>query len=149
MTTKIICCGNLILGDEGFGIHVYNELEKLNLPKNVEIVDAGTGGLDILNFLEKADKVIFVDAVISGNSPGTIYRLTEKDLDGANLSVNSAHELKLEHVLKMAEQLFEKKPEIVIFGIEIEKIGNFSMELTPAVQKSIPRVTQLVLREVK
>lgn len=66
MRAVILCCGNILAAADGFGIHVLDELRKRNLPKNVELIDGGTGGLDILNYIENADKVIIVDAVSSG-----------------------------------------------------------------------------------
>lgn len=71
--TIIIGVGNLLLGDEGLGVHIVEELNEINLPPNVEFFDGGTGGVSILNLMEGADKVIIVDAVLGGGEPGQIY----------------------------------------------------------------------------
>ena len=151
MTTsiRVLCCGNLLLGDEGVGIHIYNELKDQPLPEIVEVVDAGTGGLDILPFLEGVDKVILVDAV-RGSRAGTIHRLSDEDVKGGDLSVDSLHSIKLEHILKIGRRLLEDRyPEVVILGVEADRIGEFDLELTPKVREVVPRVVRLVLEDIE
>lgn len=151
MTTsiRVLCCGNLLLGDEGVGIHVYNELKGWPLPKNVEVVDVGTGGLDILPLLEGVDKVILVDAV-RGSRAGTIHHLRDEGLRDVDLSVDSLHSIKLEHVLKIGRRLLEDRyPEVVILGVEADRIGEFNLELTPEVREAVPRVVRLVLEDIE
>ena len=149
ISIRVLCCGNLLLGDEGVGIHIYNELKGKPLPEKVKIVDAGTGGLDILPFLDGVDKVILVDAV-RGSRAGTIHHLREADLEDADLSVNSLHDIKLEHVLKIGQRLLEDRyPEVVILDVEVERIEEFDMELTPEVREAVPKVIKLVLEEIE
>lgn len=151
MTTsiRVLCCGNLLLGDEGLGIQVYNELKDRPLPETVEVVDAGTGGLDILPLLEGVEKVILVDAV-RGTRTGTIHHLRDKDLEDVNLSVDSLHSIKLEHVLKIGQRLLEDcYPEVIVVGVEADRIGEFDLELTPEVREAIPKVVRLVLEDIE
>lgn len=151
MTTsiRVLCCGNLLLGDEGVGIHVYDELKGRALPETVEVVDAGTGGLDILPLLEGVDKVILVDAV-RGTGTGTIRHLREEDLGDVDLSFDSLHGIRLEHVLKIGRRLLEDRyPEVVILGVEAGWTGEFDLGLTPEVRKMVPKVAGLVLEDVE
>jgi len=146
---RVLCCGNLLLGDEGVGIHIYNELKDRSLPETVEVVDAGTGGLDILPFLEGVDKVILVDAV-RGSRAGTIHHLRDEDLEDVDLSVDSLHSIKLEHVLKIGRRLLKDRyPEVVILGVEADRIGEFDLELTPEVREAVPRVVRLLLEDIE
>jgi len=146
---RVLCCGNLLLGDEGVGIHVYNELKGWPLPENAEVVDAGTGGLDILPFLEGVDKVILVDGV-RGSRAGTIHHLRDDNLGDVDLSVDSLHSIKLEHVLKIGRRLLgDRYPEVVILGVEVDRIGEFDLELTPEVREAVPRVVRLVLEDIE
>lgn len=69
---KIIGIGNLLLMDEGIGIHAVNELLKHKLPENIEIFDGGTGGFKLLELMYEAGRVIFIDAVDNGKKPGAI-----------------------------------------------------------------------------
>lgn len=137
------------MGDDGFGIHVLEELEKSDLPENIKLIDIGTSSLDILHQFWGVDKVIIIDAVKSGNEPGVIYRLTEKDLLYPDLNFLSLHELKLEHTLSIGKKILGKKfpKEIIIFGVEVERIEG-RIELSPKLKKVLPKVVNLVLKEL-
>ncbi|MBS7287946.1 MAG: hydrogenase maturation protease, partial [Candidatus Freyarchaeota archaeon] len=77
----VIGVGNYLLGDEGVGVHVINRMKGGSLPEGVEVVDGGVGGLFLLEFFEKADKVILVDAVLGGGKPGDIYVIKPEELE--------------------------------------------------------------------
>lgn len=150
MKIQVLGCGNLLIGDDGFGVHVLKELEKRGLPNNVELIDAGTGGLDILNLIEDADKVIIIDAVKSGGEIGSVYRFTEKDLPPPNMSLLSLHDLGLADVLKTGRIIQpERMPkEIIIIGCEVQQADEIRLELSPDVAKAVPAVVDMVLKEV-
>lgn len=147
--TLIMGCGNLLRGDDGVGIHVIRELEKLGLSGDVKIVDAGTKGLDMLFQMEGVDKAIIVDAVEGGLEPGTIYRLTKEDLTSPSANPISLHELKLEHTLRIGERILGDKlpPKIIIFGVEVGEVKE-GIALSPKVEKSLPRLVDLILQEL-
>ncbi|RKY35126.1 MAG: Ni,Fe-hydrogenase maturation factor, partial [Candidatus Duberdicusella sinuisediminis] len=69
----ILGLGNLLYKDEGIGIHLIRELEKMKLPPNLELIDGGVGSLDILLSLENIDKLIIIDALKGGGAPATVY----------------------------------------------------------------------------
>lgn len=145
----IIGCGNLLRGDDGVGVHVVRELEKLSLPGKVKIIDAGTRSLDMLFQMEAEDKVVIIDAVKGGLEAGTIYRLTKEDLSSPEATPISLHEVKLEYALRMGDRIWgERSPrEIVIFGVEaaslIQGIG-----LSPKVEECLPKLVNLILEEL-
>ena len=70
--------GNVIMGDEGVGVHVVRAIEKLALPANVECLDGGTGGFILLEPLQSAGRVILIDAANDGNPIGTVTRTTPR-----------------------------------------------------------------------
>ncbi len=72
--TLILGLGNILMGDEGVGVHVVRALEKKELPDGVECLDGGTGGFILLEPLENADRIILIDAADDGNAPGTVTR---------------------------------------------------------------------------
>jgi hydrogenase maturation protease len=144
----IIGCGNTLLSDDGIGIHVINELKKIKIPANVKLLDSGTKSIELINELEKFEKIIFIDSAKSNGKPGTIYRLTEKDLH-VQKNVISLHELKLEHTLALAKNLLGKKfPKIVIFGVEAKSI-EFSTKLSKEVKGAVPKLITLILKELR
>ncbi|MFP3946925.1 MAG: hydrogenase maturation protease, partial [Archaeoglobaceae archaeon] len=76
MKIAVIGIGNILLGDEGVGVRIVEELRKSDLPENVEVHDGATSGIALLNFLVDKDKVIIVDAVKGGEEPGTVYQFS-------------------------------------------------------------------------
>ena len=67
--TLILGVGNLLLKDEGVGIHVIRALEKETLPAHVTLMDGGTGGLHLISWLTGYDHIIMVDATLDSNPP--------------------------------------------------------------------------------
>ena len=144
--TIVLGLGNLLLGDEGVRVHVVRRLQELkpDLP-GVEVIDGGTAGFELLPFFKEAERVIVVDAARGGPS-GSVYRLRLEDLSNEGTSI-SLHQLSFREVLRAAE-LLEIKPEVVIIGIEPERIAP-GLELSPAVEAALPRAVALVLEELQ
>ena len=74
--TLVLGLGNVLMADEGIGVHVVRALEKHTLPEDVECLDGGTGGFILLEPLENAGRVLLIDAAADGNPPGTVTRTT-------------------------------------------------------------------------
>ncbi len=143
----VIGVGNLLLADEGIGIHAVNELRKESFPPFVEIIDGGTAGMDLLYLLEDFDNAIIIDCVDAGIEPGAILRMpfNELSLQKPEQAV-SLHDINLAEVLSMAKSL-GILPETVIFGVQPAEIC-FSTEITGAASSSLPRLIQLVKQEI-
>lgn len=150
MATKkvvIIGIGNLILRDEGVGIHAVRALEGRKLPSQVEVIDGGTALMEVLPVIRDAERIIVIDALKGGAEPGTIYRLRPEDLMVEAERPLSLHQVDFLEVLGMARQL-GGAPEVVIIGVEPKEIA-WGMELTPEVEAKLPRVIEAVLAELK
>jgi hydrogenase maturation protease len=145
--TVIIGVGNLILKDEGLGIHVVKELEKRELPCRVEVVDGGTATMELLSTLLEAERIIIIDALKAGEEPGSIYRVVPNDLIHETERPLSLHQVGLLEVLGMARQL-GGHGEVVIIGVEPKEIS-WGMELTPEVKARVPKVIEVVFNELK
>ena len=76
----IIGIGNVILRDEGVGVHAVWRLKEQQLPPGVEVIDGGTATMDLLAPIRKAQRIIVIDAVKGGGTPGQIYRVRPDDL---------------------------------------------------------------------
>jgi len=145
----ILGLGNILLKDEGVGVRVVWELEKKNLPGNIELVDAGTSGLDILSFIENVDKLIIIDAVKTAKTPGTLYRLDFKSLSELSHSQKlSLHQLGILETLQIAKKIGKLPEKIIIIGIEPKEI-DWGLELSPEIEKKIPDLIDLVLKEIE
>ena len=142
----VLGVGNLLLKDEGVGVHLAQRMMKMDLPENVEVVDGGTATLDILPLVDGVDRLIIVDALKGGETPGTIYKLTPEDIVQDNQEPLSLHQIDLLQMLDMCA-LIGSKPSTVIIGIEPKEV-DFAVELSPEVEGMIPRVIELVLKEV-
>ena len=138
----VVGIGNLLLGDEGFGIRVVEELRKLKLPENVEVHDGGTLGLQILNFLDNADFAIIVDVVKAKGKPGQLFVFEINDAKSKPML--SMHDLDLVKAVEIGKFAYNLPKKIVVVGVEPEKIEE-SLELSEEVRKAIPKAVSKVL----
>ncbi|MEW6001341.1 MAG: HyaD/HybD family hydrogenase maturation endopeptidase [Nitrospirota bacterium] len=144
----ILGVGNLILSDEGVGVHVVNELTKMSLPPGVLIIEGGTDGFRLLNVITEADRLIVIDAVKCGAAPGSIYRFNVDDVRSCPSGFKtSVHQIGILEVIDLSG-LIGKTPKTTVIGIEPKSL-EMGMELSPEVKARIPRVIELVLEEIK
>ena len=142
----VIGVGNLLLKDEGIGIHAVQALQQLELPPDVKLIDGGTSP-DLIAYTRAGDKLIIVDAAKAGGEPGTIYRFKPEDLAAERASLASAHELGVVENLKLISLAGNEPSEIVIIGIEPREI-EFGTELSPELQQKLPEIVKVVLKEM-
>ena len=143
----ILGVGNLILKDEGVGVHVVKEMENRELPPGVEVIDGGTATMDLLSIIHESEKIIVIDALTSGGQPGTIYRCLPEELMDAHERPLSLHQVDLLDVLLMARQL-GGHVSVVIIGVEPKEIS-CGMELTTEVKAAVPKVIKAIFKELK
>jgi hydrogenase maturation protease len=144
----ILGIGNLLLKDEGVGVHLVQRLSSVVDDVNVKIIDAGTYP-DFLSLVEdNLDKLIIVDAVKNGDTPGTIYRFNFDVVDLEGAPPFSLHDIGvIESLRTMA--LFNKQPKsTVIIGIEPKTI-DFGLELSPEIEDKLPKIISLVIKEIE
>jgi hydrogenase maturation protease len=115
--TLIMGIGNLLMEDEGAGIHVIRQLQKNKELADFGIIDGGTGGVQLLDFFLTNDLVILVDAALDQREPGTLTRLEPIYSKGYPQTI-MVHDIGLKNILD-ALHLLDKKPEIVLFTISI------------------------------
>ncbi len=148
---KVLGAGNYLMADDGVGIHILEKLEQSAIP-DVELENAGVGGLSILDLMEDADDVIIVDAVRGGGgAPGSIYKFTDKDLPPAQLFMMSLHDLNLVDTLALGRQIQpELMPDnITIIGVEVERVEGICTELSPSVKAAADEVVTMVFEEIE
>ena len=145
--TLIIGCGNILLGDEGIGVHFIQQLEKGEIPAGIELLDGGTGGAELISYIKKADKVIIVDSIQAKGKSGAIYKFTPNDYEQENSPFGSAslHEISLKDIFATMKQLKIKK-DITIFGIEPEVV-ELKIGLSKKMEELFPKLTNLVFKE--
>jgi len=141
--TLVLGLGNLLLGDEGIGVHAAQALLE-ECPGGVEIQDIGTAILDALPALERADRVIVLDAMKGHGDPGTIYRVPMDQCKG-NSCIGSLHGFDLRSVLALAGR--EAPPQVLVLGVEPAVI-EWSMALSPQVKSALPKLLEAVRKEI-
>ncbi len=144
--------GNKYRGDDGFGPHVADALQREDLPATVEVRDVGMCGVTLATDLGDYDLVIFIDAVQKGGKPGTIYKTEIKAEDVEELQsdedkhafIFDLREPSLEDLLVYAKTIGTLPPAIVVFGCEIQAI-TMDEKMTPPVAAAVPKAVDLVL----
>lgn len=138
MNTLILGVGNLLLKDEGVGIHVVRALEEEELPSGVTLMDGGTGGLHLISWLTGYERIIMVDATLDSYPPGTVRTIQPRYASDFP-PLMSAHEIGLKDMIE-AMVLSGELPEIHLVVISVENISEVGTELTPFVEAAIPNV---------
>ena len=142
----VIGIGNLLLKDEGIGVHVVHSLRESQCPANVEIIDGGISPHVIFD-LEGVDKLIVIDAVRAGGDPGEVYRFELSDLAWEEKETTSLHEMGLGESLRLMGMLGNRPEEVVIIGVEPEEI-DWGLGLSPKLEQRLPEVVRSVLEEI-
>ena len=150
MNSKIVVIGigNLLLMDEGIGVHTINELEKHDLPESIEIYDGGTGGFKLIDLMHGAARVIFIDAVETGKAPGSVTIFSAEEVHSLyNKKKYSLHDTDLMEIIKMTE-LLDDPPIIEIVGIQ-PKIINYGTTLSKELAGSMSNIVNSVLKRIE
>jgi len=143
----VLGIGNLLLADDGVGVHTVQALQERGALPHVDLVDAGTSTVDMLDLFTAGEKVIVIDAIHGGHEPGTIYRLPLDAIDVRQPANVSIHDAQLLEVVAMARML-GSEPDIVVLGVEPEVIRP-SLELSATVAAAIPRLVEAIEHEVR
>jgi len=146
MKTLVLGVGNLLLKDEGVGIHAIRALEKEDLPSDVSLMDGGTGGLHLLSWLQDYERIIMIDATLDDNPPGTI-RMIQPRYASDFPPLMSAHEIGLRDMIE-AMCLVDNLPEIRLIVISAADISEVGIELSQEVQAALPEVIRLVKNQL-
>lgn len=147
--TLILGVGNLLMSDEGVGVHVIQRLvSDFQLPEQVQILDGGTLGMDLLYYLEGVENLLLIDAVEAHREPGALIRL-EDDAVPAFLSIKiSPHQLGVPDMLAAARLKDVYPQHIVLWGVQPERI-EIGLELSPVVAAQVEPIISHLLTELK
>ena len=146
----VLGLGNPLMADEAVGGFLVNRLleEKDSYP-NIDFVDAGTGGMAILHLIAERKKAIIIDCAYMGKIPGTMVKFGYREVQSVKKLLHySLHEVDILKVIDLAGQLNQCPEEIVILGVEPEKI-EFRQGLSPALQKKINEYIETIKREMQ
>lgn len=145
--TLVLGIGNLIMGDEGVGVHVVQELEKRELPPHVKCLDGGTGGFILLDPMLSADRLILVDATGDGAAPGTVTRTTPRFARDYPPTL-TAHDIGIKDLLDTFYMQGSERP-VTLYAISIDPQQPISMRLSDAVAAVVEGVVERICAEVE
>ena len=145
---KIIGFGNKYRSDDGIGIRVVEELRKLDSFRNIDIIDGGTSGTDLIFLVKDCSKIIIIDAIDAGQNVDDVVNIQISDVeefikrDYKSLSI---HDLNLADILKLIKAL-KINADISIIGVKPKKM-DFGDRLSPEIEEKIPEIISLVKKE--
>jgi len=146
--TLVLGVGNLLLSDEGLGVHAVQALlNDPRLPTEVTVVDGGTLGPRLLDFVLGCDRLVIIDVAKRGTAPGTVVRLAGSQVRKCLRDKQSAHDWGILEVLAQAE-LVGHQPNLVIVAAEPLDISTFATDLTPPLAAALPAIVAAVLNEL-
>lgn len=146
--TVVIGLGNVILSDDGLGVHAVRRLrERYMLGEEVELIEGGTGGLLLLPHLADARRAILVDAIDTGAPPGTLTRLEGEDWTTAFSIRMTPHEVALEDLLGAAQLTGVWPEELVLLGVQ-PGLVTLGTELSAAVAAAIDQLVDAVAAQL-
>jgi len=151
MKTIVLGVGNQILGDDGVGIHVTNELKKRVNDPNIVIDDAVTGGMNLLELLLGYDKAIIVDAVKTNEGEtGEVKRIPLNNF--STMHSCNPHDVSLIEAIEVAKKMGEERipKEIIVIGIMMKEIPcEFGEKLSNEIAAAVPKAVDMTLNEIK
>jgi hydrogenase maturation protease len=138
----VLGIGNVLLGDEGVGVHAVRMLENKTYPEQISFLDGGTGGFHLLSVFQHYKKIIMIDATLDGNNPGKVSLLKPKYAKDFPQTL-SAHDIGLRDLVN-SSALLGFYPEIYLITVSIPDNQPLQMLLSPQVQQSLPEIEVIV-----
>ncbi len=144
--TLVLGLGNVIMGDEGVGVHVVRALEKRALFPNVDYLDGGTGGFILLEPMQGAARIIMIDAAADGNPIGTVTRTVPRFSSDYPPTL-TAHDIGIKDLLDLFYML-DGGPEVVLYAITIDPQQPITMDLSPEARVAANQAIEQIVAEL-
>jgi hydrogenase maturation protease len=146
LKVKIIALGSIASSDDALALKAMDKLRSINLPSEVELIEADRNPYRLLSEVEECDKLIVIDAIRAGAPPGTIHKLGVDSIEPAR-SI-TLHRMDTATLIKLALTLASEKPrDIVIIGLEPYTVDP-GEKLSPRIEGEIDKLVEEVLREI-
>ena len=142
----VLGIGNVILSDEGFGVRVIEHLQKnFSFPANVSLIDGGTLGIELTEFITGTQKLLIIDSINGGQKSGTIFKFVGDEIKNHFNEKISAHEIGIQDVLTSLEITNKKIPEVVVIGVQPFSL-DAGINLTVQMKKFLPLVSDMAIK---
>ena len=141
--------GNILLTDEGLGVHVVEDLKaNYTFTPQISLIDGGTMGMELLTYMRGMKKILLIDAVNGGEAPGTIYEFPHRELEQYFTDHISVHEVGMQDILRIRAIQENPLEDAIVIGVEPESL-DVGFEPSAPVQKALPEVKERVLRVLR
>jgi hydrogenase maturation protease len=140
--TLVLGIGNLLMGDEGVGVHALRAFDDEPWPSHVTLLDGGTGGFHLLEYLTDYPRLVMIDATMDGAPAGTVSVLKPRYATDFPRAL-TAHDIGLRDLIESAA-LLGPLPDVTLVTVSIEEIKSMVTDLSPAVAGAIPEVRRRV-----
>lgn len=144
--TLILGIGNLLMSDEGIGVHVAQHLGKQSLPEGVECLDGGTGGFHLLDPMQQAERILLIDAAADDSPVGTVRRLRPRFSSDYPRTL-TAHDIGLKDLLDTFYLLGESI-DVTLFAVTISPQQEIGVGLSPEFEPLVPQISAMILAEL-
>ena len=138
----VLGIGNILMGDEGVGVHTIQALEEKSFPEDIDFLDGGTGGFHLMAYFQEYHNIIMIDATMDKKPAGTISVIEPKFASDFPKSL-SAHDIGLKDMIESIT-ILGKLPKIYLITVTIDSIQSMQMELSTKVNNAIPSVIEKV-----
>ena len=144
---RVVGVGNILLSDEGIGVHLVTALARENALPGVEYVDGGVMGGALLNAIEGEDKVVVLDTVAAPFPPGTVLKLFPDDLESGGRDRFSLHDLNLSDTIGLM-RLRGTLPRMMILGVVPSDIATPRVGLSEPLAAKFEEILEKVRAEI-
>ena len=145
----VLGVGNILLTDEGLGVHVVEDLKaNYTFTPQISLIDGGTMGMELLTYMRGMKKILLIDAVNGGEAPGTIYEFPHRELEQYFTDHISVHEVGMQDILRIRAIQENPLEDAIVIGVEPESL-DVGFEPSAPVQKALPEVKERVLRVLR
>jgi hydrogenase maturation protease len=149
MSFLVVGLGNILLRDEGVGVRLAERLlERYEVPGEVEVLDGGTSGMELIHTIADRDALIVCDAVRSELPPGTVLRFMGDELPAFFRTKISPHQLGLSDVLATLSLLGRTPPRITLIGVVPQDL-DLGIELSPRIDSALDEALALLVAEIE
>lgn len=148
-TIGILGIGNLLLGDEGFGVHCVQHIEQhYDIPENICVFDGGTAGILLAPFIEQCDRLFVLDVIALDDEPGAVHSFTEEDVRAGNIQTRmSPHQIGMLEILDICK-IRGKVPEQVQFITVVPQTLEPGMDLSPLIAGRVTDVIDILMQSL-
>ena len=144
----ILGIGNILLRDEGIGVHAVRRLtERFEMPDGVAVVDGGTSGLDLLDMIAGRDHLIIVDAVAHGGPPGSMIRLAGDEIPAFLQTKISPHQLGLSDLLAVLKLTDEAPQTVALIGMQPDDLS-LGLDLSRPLADRLQTMVEAIVAEL-